>query len=159
MERELLEGRSWSRGLSLIVLTIAIHTAGAVIAAFAGGRVRISVEHRRLTPPLAILVVTIVVGATLLILAVLHGLEALVWAAAAAYMWLGAVDSILDALLYSIGTVAARGTRPRQSRHGPSMNGRSRTRKAAVHPRDHRHRQRRGSRGCATSGLLQAAAS
>jgi hypothetical protein len=108
MGRELLEGRSWTWGLSLIALTIAVHTAGGVIVAFVGARIRIRAERRRLTPPLAISFVTIMVGATGLILAALHGLEALIWAAA--YVWLGALGSILDALLYSIGTMTTRGT-------------------------------------------------
>jgi hypothetical protein len=47
------------------------------------------------------------VAAAGLLLAVLHGIEAAVWAAA--YLWLGALDSPLDALLYSVDSMSTRG--------------------------------------------------
>jgi hypothetical protein len=40
-----------------------------------------------------------VIGTAGLLLAVLHGIEATIWAAA--YVWLGALDSFKDAILYS----------------------------------------------------------
>ena len=43
-----------------------------------------------------------------MILAVLHGLEAMLWAAA--YLWLGAFGSYTDALLYSLGTMTSAST-------------------------------------------------
>ncbi len=42
-----------------------------------------------------------------LLLAVLHGMEAAFWAAA--YLWLGALDSPGSAILYSIDSMATRG--------------------------------------------------
>ena len=42
-----------------------------------------------------------------LILAMLHGIECGIWAAA--YLWLGAVDSPTDALLYSVDSMATLG--------------------------------------------------
>ena len=43
-----------------------------------------------------------------LVLAALHGLEAMMWAAV--YVWVGAFGSLSDALLYSVGTITTRGT-------------------------------------------------
>ena len=48
-----------------------------------------------------------VVGAVGLLLAVLHGIEAAIWAAA--YVWLGALDSPRDAILYSLDSMTTRG--------------------------------------------------
>jgi len=42
-----------------------------------------------------------------LLLAVLRGIECAIWAAA--YLWLGALDSPLDALLYSLDSMSTRG--------------------------------------------------
>ena len=42
-----------------------------------------------------------------LLLALLHGIEAAVWAAA--YLWLGALDSLGTAILYSIDSMTTRG--------------------------------------------------
>ena len=40
-------------------------------------------------------------------MAALHGIEATIWAVA--YLWLGAIDSPLDAMLYSVDWVTTRG--------------------------------------------------
>jgi hypothetical protein len=42
-----------------------------------------------------------------LLLAALHGIESGIWAAA--YLWLGALDSPIDALLYSVDSMSTRG--------------------------------------------------
>jgi hypothetical protein len=52
-------------------------------------------------------VLVCVIGAIGLALAVLHGLECAIWAAA--YLWLGALDSPLDALLFSVDSMTTRG--------------------------------------------------
>jgi hypothetical protein len=55
-------------------------------------------------------VIPIVIGlvaAAGLLLAVLHGIEAAIWAAA--YLWLGALGSPLDAIIYSVDSMATRG--------------------------------------------------
>ena len=102
---------SWTWGLSLIALTIAIHTTGVVVMALVGLVIRIRwLETRALGLGHVIL---IVIGAIVAVgppLAALHGIEALVWAAA--YVWLGALDSPQDAILYSfdsMGTLGASG--------------------------------------------------
>ena len=54
-----------------------------------------------------ILMVIGVVGAVGLLLAVLHGIEAAIWAAA--YVWLGALNLPEDAILYSVDSMTTRG--------------------------------------------------
>ena len=48
-----------------------------------------------------------VVTATGLMLAVLHGIEAAIWGAA--YLWLGALDSPIHAMFYSLDSMTTRG--------------------------------------------------
>jgi hypothetical protein len=50
-----------------------------------------------------------IVGALGLLLAALHGIEAAIWAAA--YLWLGALDSPQDAILFSVDSMSTRGAR------------------------------------------------
>jgi hypothetical protein len=99
---------SWILGLSFIVLTVAFHTTGVVMMAFAGRRIRVTVEKQKLHPFRTIPILIGVIGAVAVILAVLHGLEAMLWAAA--YAWLGAFGSYIDALLYSLGTMTSAST-------------------------------------------------
>ncbi len=99
---------SWAVGLSFIVLTVAFHTTGVVMMAFAGRGVRDTVEKQKLHLLRVIPILIGVIGTVALILAVLHGLEAMLWAAA--YAWLGAFGSYIDALLYSLGTMTSAST-------------------------------------------------
>ena len=95
---------SWALGLSLIVLTIAIHTTAVVLMAFAlEARVRAWVDKYRPHQLRAIPTVIAHIGAVALILAALHGLEGVLWASA--YWWLGAVDSFSDASVFSLATM------------------------------------------------------
>ena len=97
---EMLDTASWRWGLSLIALTMAIHATVVVLMAFVGVRVRARLESRDLKSwnLVAILICTnVVIG---LVFAVLHGTECGMWAAA--YLWLGALNSPTDALLFSV---------------------------------------------------------
>ena len=95
---------SWSLGLSLIVLTIAVHTSGVVLMAFGlESRIRVRVEKRTRGRLRTIPLVIGHIGAVALVLAALHGLEGVLWASA--YRWLGAFDSFTDASIYSLGTM------------------------------------------------------
>ena len=95
---------SWSLGLSLIVLTVAIHTTAVVMMAFGlETRIRVRVDMHKLHPLRAIPIVIGHIGAVSLILATLHGLEGILWASA--YRWLGALGSFTDASVYSLGTM------------------------------------------------------
>jgi len=102
-----LESVNWAWGLSLIALTIAIHAMGVVMMAIAGLGIRVRLETRNLGLRHVILIVTGGVGAVGLLLALLHGIEATIWAAA--YVWLGALDSPTDAILYSLDSMTTRG--------------------------------------------------
>src|SRR5262245_19391789 len=97
---EMLGNPSWRWGLSLIVLTMTIHAAAVLIMAFVGTRIRVQLETRSLRQWNLIAILICTTGLIGLILAMLHGIECGIWAAA--YLWLGAVDSQTDALLYSI---------------------------------------------------------
>lgn len=104
---EIFDHRGWLWGLSLIVLTMAIHATAVVMLAFAGMRIRVRLETRGLKVGSLIAIVICVVGAIGLLLAVLHGIECVIWAAA--YLWLGAIDSSMDALFYSLDSMSTRG--------------------------------------------------
>jgi hypothetical protein len=107
MHGDLLEPVNWIWGLSLIALTIAIHAIGVVILALASLRIRDRIADRRLGFRYMIPIVISLVAATGLLLALLHGIEAAIWAAA--YLWLGALGSPLDAILYSVDSMSTRG--------------------------------------------------
>ena len=102
-----MQGVNWAWGLSLIALTIAIHTMGVVMMAIAGLAIRVRLETRNLGFWHVIPIATSGIGVAGLLLAMLHGIEAAVWAAA--YVWLGALDSLNDAILYSLDSMTTRG--------------------------------------------------
>jgi hypothetical protein len=97
----------WTWGLSLIALTIAIHAIGVVMIARAQLRIRSRLAKRHLGFQYLTPIVICLVALAGLLLAVLHGLEATIWAGA--FLWLGAIDSPLDAMLYSLDSMATRG--------------------------------------------------
>jgi len=99
---------NWTWGLSLTALTMAMHGAGVILMALAGVSIRAQIEswnHLTLRDVAAIQIG--VIGTVGLLLAALHGVEAALWAAA--YWWLGALDSPTDAILYSVDSMSTRG--------------------------------------------------
>ena len=104
---EILDQQSWLWGMSLIMLTMVIHTTAVVILTLVmvGIRMRLETLGPDLWSLIAILIG--VVGVTGLLLALLHGMECGIWAVA--YLWLGALDSPLDALLFSVDSMSTRG--------------------------------------------------
>ena len=95
---------SWSLGLSLIVLTIAIHTTAVVLMAFRlETRIRVRVDTHQPDRLRAISTMIGHIAAVALILAALHGLEGVLWASA--YWGLGALDSPTDASVYALATM------------------------------------------------------
>ena len=106
MEIDFARG-SWIWGLSLIVVTIAVHAMGVVMMAFGLLRIRVWLEDRGLGLRHVLPVVIGIVAVVGLLLAILHGIEAAIWAAA--YLWLGAFDSPTDAMLYSVDSMTTRG--------------------------------------------------
>jgi hypothetical protein len=104
---EILDRPSWEWGLSLIVLTMAIHAAAVVVMAWASMSIRARLEPRSLNLLQVVLILVCLIGVFGLLLAILHGVESGIWAAA--YLWLGALNSALDALLFSVDSMTTRG--------------------------------------------------
>src|SRR5215204_5531052 len=95
---------SWTVGLALIVLTIAIHTTAVVVMAFGlETRIRVRVDKHKAERLRAVPTMIGHISAVALILAALHGLEGLLWALA--YWGLGALDSVTDASIYALATM------------------------------------------------------
>jgi hypothetical protein len=94
-------------GLSLIAVTIAIHAMGIAVMALALQRIREAGEGRRPRRGSRFLILIGLIGAVGLLLAVLHGIEAAIWAVS--YWWLGALDSAAGAILYSVDSITTRG--------------------------------------------------
>lgn len=103
----LADAQNWTWGLSLIFLTVMIHAVGLVLTAIVGLRVRLWLQPRGLGLRILAPIVVGLIGGVGLLLALLHGLEAVIWAAA--YMWVGALDSLADAMLYSFDSMTTRG--------------------------------------------------
>src|SRR5262252_1213030 len=85
-----------------------MHGAGIILMALEGMRIRARIEsgnHLTLRGVAAIQICLI--GTVGLLLAALHGMEAALWAAA--YWWLGALNSPTDAILYSVDSMSTRG--------------------------------------------------
>jgi hypothetical protein len=82
---------NWTWGLSLIALTIGIHVTGVTFLVPVLHSFRVRLESRSLGLPRVIAIMVSAFTAMGLLLAVLHGVEAAFWAAA--YLWLGALDS------------------------------------------------------------------
>src|SRR5262249_33453962 len=104
---EMLDYPNWRWGLSLIALTMALHAVAVVMMGIMAVKIRFRLEARGFDLwsliPIMICIVT-VIG---LLLAVAIVMECGIWAAA--YLWLGALDSPLDALLFSIDSMSTRG--------------------------------------------------
>ena len=95
---------SWSVGLALIVLTIAVHTTAVVVMAFGlETRIRARADKHKAERLRAVPTMIGHIGAVALILAALHGVEGLLWALA--YWGLGALDSVRDASVYALATM------------------------------------------------------
>jgi hypothetical protein len=95
---------SWSLGLSLIVLTVAIHTTAVVLMAF-GLEVRIRLRIDKHKPERLRAIPNVIgrIGAVALILGALHAFESILWASA--YWWTGALTSFTDASVYALATM------------------------------------------------------
>jgi hypothetical protein len=104
---EMLDSPGWLWGLSLIVLTMALHVMAVVMMAFVQVwiRARLETGGDKLWKLIAILIC--IIGVIGLLLAVLHGIECWIWAAA--YLWLGALHSPIDAFLFSLDSMSTRG--------------------------------------------------
>lgn len=93
----------WVWGLPLIVLMVLFHVLGLVLIgkkAFSVSSLRIPWLH-----PTGLLVV--VLGSTTLLVTILHGIEAVLWAVA--YRILGALPDNKSAMLYSLNAITSYG--------------------------------------------------
>lgn len=98
---------NWIFGLSLIALTIELHVMSVTFMAAVLHGYRIRLEGRECTL-LHVFVIVISTFTTVgLLLAALHMVEAVLWAAV--YLWVGALESLQSAILYSVDTIATRG--------------------------------------------------
>jgi hypothetical protein len=104
---EMLDHPSWLWGLSLIVLTMALHATAVAVLAFPVMKTRVKLESHGLQLRNLIAILICVIGVIGLLLAVLHGIECGIWAWA--YLWLGPLDSPGDALLFSLDSMSTRG--------------------------------------------------
>ena len=95
---ETLDHPGWLWGLSLIVLTMAIHATAIVMLAYVAVRIQVWLETRGLKVWGLIAILICVIGMVGLL--VLHGIECGIWAAA--YLRLGALNSPMDALFFSL---------------------------------------------------------
>jgi hypothetical protein len=100
-------GASWGCGLALILVTTALHAVGVVMIFHGLQRSGwlLRRRERRIRHQMALAVAIIAVVGLLLV--ILHGIEASIWAAV--YLWLGAIDSQRDAILYSVDSFTTRG--------------------------------------------------
>jgi hypothetical protein len=99
----------WLWGLLLITASLVMHAIGLGLIAMALTRLlgRIVVDrHER--PAAFLFSFATVVGLAALLLAILHGIEAMLWAAA--YVALGAMPNIPDAVYFSLAMMSTSGT-------------------------------------------------
>lgn len=102
-----VEQVNWTWGISLIVLTLMVHALGVVMMALPGLRLRHWLGGLHLRPAQKVPIVVGVIAAVGMLLAVLHGIEAAIWALA--YQWLGGLSTFNDALFYSVDSMTTRG--------------------------------------------------
>ncbi|MBW4093500.1 MAG: hypothetical protein HIU82_20730 [Proteobacteria bacterium] len=98
---------TWIWSVLLIGLTLAIHAIGIVIISIMEFRIRARLNTRGLGLRQVIPLIIGVIEAVGLLLALLHGIEAAIWAGT--YVWLGAFHSPGNAILYSIDAMTTRG--------------------------------------------------
>lgn len=98
---------SWAWSLSLIAVTIMVHLVGIgfivnAIERYRAALLRSNLSYLGATPAAIAVIVAVTLG-----LAILHGIESMVWAVA--YVRLGALPSPADAALYSVDSMTTRG--------------------------------------------------
>ncbi len=97
----------WIGGLSLIALTIAMHSIALIFMALLLVRLRNRAARSNLGYRPMVWLVILGVAATGGALAFLHASEMAIWAIS--YVWIGAMGSWTDAVLYSIDSMTTRG--------------------------------------------------
>jgi hypothetical protein len=101
---------------------MAIHASGVLWIALVDVSIRGRIERQdRLRRRHVARIIVGLIGVVGLLLAALHGIEAALWAAA--YWWLGALNSPADAILYSIDSITTRGASGLVLEHGWRLMG------------------------------------
>lgn len=99
---------SWSFGIALLAICIALHAGGVVLIAHGLRSLQIGVTwEKRGVFHMGAGAIGVIVGVALL-LAVMHGFECAIWAGA--YLKLEAIGSPADAMLYSVDAMTTRGS-------------------------------------------------
>jgi hypothetical protein len=93
----------WTSGLPLIALTVVLHVFGLLLIDEKVARVQNDVVQRHGYT----VVFMVIIGATAMLAAVMHGIEACIWAVA--YRLVGALPDYPDAVLYSLGAMTTYG--------------------------------------------------
>jgi hypothetical protein len=97
----------WALSLPLIALTLIIHVSALIAITALLARIRPWIETRRGHRMSTALFAIGLIGTIAYVLVALHGLAAAIWAGV--YVRLGALDTLADAMLYSVDSMAARG--------------------------------------------------
>ncbi len=95
-------GYDWGWGLPVLVLVVVAHVWVLVLASEALVRLSPNAKRKRNLPRSVAVVALTALGA-----ATLHGLEAVVWATL--YLGIGALTSVQNAMLYSLGAITSYG--------------------------------------------------
>lgn len=98
---------NWAWSLPLIALTLAIHGLGVTAITLVMNGLDDLPEARAWPESSTLLFGAAVIGGVGCALAALHGVEAAIWAVA--YLWLGALGSPADAMLFSVDSITTRG--------------------------------------------------
>jgi hypothetical protein len=93
----------WAWGLPLIVLTVVIHVSCLLLTIQKLERVQNALAGRYSSDVVSVMIV----GAMALLAASLHGIEAMIWAAA--YRLIGALPDFNSAVLYSLSAMTSYG--------------------------------------------------
>jgi hypothetical protein len=137
---------NWVWALPVIALTLMLHAEAVVLIAVLLVRIRRDVRSESWSLQRAILLCTAVIVAVGGILALLHGLEAGIWAAL--FLWLRALASPADAMLYSLDSITTRGESGLILEHNWRLRGRWRLPMVSAVRYQHRlsiYHHRRGS--------------
>jgi hypothetical protein len=89
------------------VLTMTMHATSMTFIVVGVRRVRIRLGNQGIGPRHALVVLIGTIATVGLMLSILHGLEAALWAKI--YIWLGAIHTFDEAMFYSIDTMTTRG--------------------------------------------------
>jgi hypothetical protein len=98
---------SWTWSLALIAVTIAMHVTGVVLLANVSERVKAKLPQLDISYLSSVPISMALIVSVALCLALLHGVEAIVWALG--YVHLGAFPTLADATLYSLDSMTSRG--------------------------------------------------